>query len=109
MLNNMYIMLSIFSIAFTIAGILGGILAFRNGFTRTANEVQERVIHALESEITALHLRISDVEDENRKLEQTLLKMFQTLKKRGIAISIDGNVMKISDGNETENVHLHDL
>ncbi len=106
MIDNVYNILSIFCLILTLCGIFGGILAFRNGFTRTANEVQERVINALESEITTLRMRIEDVERENNRLQQTILTICEALKKRGLAVSIDGNLVSISDGKDTHSMRI---
>jgi hypothetical protein len=64
----MYNFLSIVNLVLVIATVGGGILAFRRGFTRTANEVQERVIHALNSELEALTARIESIEKYDRDL-----------------------------------------
>src|SRR5882724_5598178 len=50
-MNTISVTLSIFSVVLTIASAIGGFYAFKNGLSRTANEVQERVINALHEEI----------------------------------------------------------
>lgn len=99
-------LLSIISLLLTIGGILGGIWAFRNGFTRTANEVQERVINAMEQEIAILHLRLGDLEEENRRLEQIINTICTALKKRGLVVTIEGNIVTVSDGHETQSARI---
>ncbi|GAC1363793.1 MAG: hypothetical protein NVS2B12_20220 [Ktedonobacteraceae bacterium] len=90
--------LSIFSILLTICGILGGVVAFRNGFTRTANEIQERVINALESELGHLHQRLDDLKEENTRLKLTIDTICAALKSRGLAVTIEGDMVSIRDG-----------
>lgn len=51
--------LSLINLIITLCLMVGGVAAYRHGFTRTANEVQERVINALQSEIQSLHDRIA--------------------------------------------------
>lgn len=106
MIDNVYTALSIFCMILTLCAIFGGILAFRNGFTRTANEIQERVINALESEISTLRMRIEDVEQENNRLHQTILTICEALKKRDLVVSIDGNLISISDGKSTHSMRI---
>jgi hypothetical protein len=103
---ELYSFISIISMRLTVAGILGGILAFKNGFTRTANEVQERVINALQQEISVLHMRLTDLEAENRRLDQVLITLCEALKKRGIVVSIDGSLVTVTDGNTTHSMRI---
>ena len=64
--------LSLINLIITLCLMVGGVAAYRHGFTRTANEVQERVINALQSEIQSLHDRIAALEKENTRLSYTL-------------------------------------
>jgi hypothetical protein len=93
-LNNA---LSLLSLVLTISAILGGILAWRSGFNHTANEVQDRVIHALESEIAALNQRLDTIANENKRLNQMIETICIALKKRGLEVTIDGDVITITD------------
>lgn len=87
--------LSLFSLLMTIGLLIGGIAAYRHGFIRTANEIQERVIHALQSEIQAMQERISDLEQDNSHLEKIIATICSTLKHYGISITIDGEMVNI--------------
>src|SRR5947199_10864540 len=93
--------LSIVNLVLLIATTLGGILAFRHGFTRTANEVQERVIAALNSELAALASRVESMEKENVRLHQIIATICAALKRRGIAVTIQGDMVNIRDGSGT--------
>jgi hypothetical protein len=99
-------MLSIVSMVLTIGGLLGGIWAFKNGITRTATEVQERVINAMQQEIAILHLRIGDLERENRRLEQILSIICVALRQHGYTINVDGNFVTVSHGHESQSTHI---
>src|SRR5438128_6377287 len=105
----MYNFLSILNLVLAIATVIGGIMAYRHGFTRTANEVQERVIHALTSELEALTHRIESMEQENIRLHQIISTICSALKQRGIAVTIQGDMVNISDqsGTQTERIHEH--
>lgn len=89
--------LSILNLVLCLGLALGGFAAFRHGFTRTANEVQERVIHALESEINALKDRLSELEKENVRLTHLIATMRHAMKRRGLFVTIDGDLVSIRD------------
>src|SRR5690348_9933255 len=97
----MYDFLSLLNLVLIIATTLGGIVAFRHGFTRTANEVQERVISTLNSELQALTHRIESMEKENIRLHQTIATICAALKRRGIAVTIQGDMVNIRDQSGT--------
>lgn len=101
--------LSILNLALSIGLAIGGLAAFRHGFTRTANEVQERVIHALESEINALKDRLGELEQENARLTQVIVTIRTALRRRSIFITIDGEIVSIRDrsGKLTQATRIH--
>ena len=102
--------LTILNLSMTLCLLIGGIVAYRHGFARTANEVQERVIHALQSEIQALHDRIAALEQENTRLNYTINTICTSLKQRGIHVTIDGDIISIHgrfDDGYTYNTRIH--
>jgi uncharacterized protein YpiB (UPF0302 family) len=90
-------MLSVLNLVLCIGLAVGGVAAFRHGFTRTANEVQERVIHALESEIGSLKDRLSEIEKENTRLGEIIATIRTAMKRRGLLVTIDGELVSIRD------------
>jgi cell division protein FtsB len=109
MFANINDALSLLSLALTLCTILGGVLAWRSGFNSTANAVQERVINALESEITALRQRLEDVARENTRLNQRIETICLALKKRGLEVVIEGDIITIIDNqrsNTMTQMHL---
>lgn len=102
--------LTLINLSMTICLIIGGIVAYRHGFARTANEVQERVIHALQSEIQALHDRIAVLEQENTRLNYTITTICTSLKQRGVHVTVDGDIISIHgrfDEGYTYNTRIH--
>jgi hypothetical protein len=77
--------------------VIGGFIAYRHGFARTVNEVQERVINALQNELQTLQDRIKALEQGNRRLEHIIATICSALKARGIHITIDGSMVSIHD------------
>lgn len=105
-MQDIYSTLSILNIILTFAGIIGGYWAFKNGIHRTASEVQEHVINAMEQEIAVLRDRLEDLEMENKRLEQVLYTLCEALKKRGLVVTIEGSMVTVSDGHETQSVRI---
>ena len=105
----MFSFLSILNLIATLALLLGGILAYHHGFTRTVSEVQERVIHALQSEIGSLQDRIEALEKENTRLSHVITTIRSALKKRGLHVTIDGELVSIHDqaGQLTQTTRIH--
>jgi hypothetical protein len=101
--------LSILNLVLFIGLTIGGWVAFRYGITRTANEVQERVIHALESEINALKDRLSELEKENVRLTEVIAVIRTSLRRCGMFITIDGEMVIIHDkhGKTTHTTRIH--
>ncbi|WP_136625291.1 hypothetical protein [Dictyobacter kobayashii] len=89
--------LSLLNLLLTIGAILGGVLAYRGGMARTANHIQERVINALEAELTGMRARLEDMKAENTRLSLIIDTICVALRRRGIAVSIDGDMVSISD------------
>jgi cell division protein FtsB len=85
------------SLAFFALISLGGVLAFRYSIAKTSSEIQERVIHALQSEIQTLRDRITAIEKENTRLLQIVGIIKAALKKRGVIVTIDGDLVSIHD------------
>jgi hypothetical protein len=105
-MDQLYTTLSVISLILTICGIVGGYAAFRYGIARTANDVQEHVINALHNEIDVMHDRIADLENENIRLDQIILTICEALKKRGLVVHIEGSIVTVSDGHETQSVRI---
>ncbi len=95
--SNSSILLNFLYLMLMIGTVIGGIIAFRVGISRTASEIQERVINALKDEIDTLKDKVSDLEKENTRLNQTMSLIRKALHKRGLTITIDGDLVSISD------------
>jgi YD repeat-containing protein len=89
--------LSVLNLVLCLGLAVGGLAAFRHGFARTANEVQERVINALESEINALKDRLGELEKENARLTQVIATIRMAMRRRGLLVTIDGELVSIRD------------
>lgn len=85
--------------AITIASIVSFRVSMdktRREIERNTMEVMERANNALMAEINTLKDKISDLERENIALKQTLGLIKSALRKRGLVISIDGDLVTIA-------------
>lgn len=89
--------ITILNLCVTLGLTAGCVIAFRYGFTRTAQEIQDRVIKALQSEIGSLQDRIVALEKENTRLSHVIMTIRAALKRRGLHITIDGDLVSIHD------------
>jgi hypothetical protein len=90
------------NLAFLIFLAIGGFVAYRVGFAHTTEEVQERVINALNVELNMLRDRVLATEKENARLSQIILIITTALKKWGLSVTIDGELVSISDTKTTQ-------
>ncbi len=94
--------LPLVNLTFLIFLAIGGFVAYRVGFARTTEEVQERVINALNVEMSLLRDRVLATEKENARLSQIILIITSALKKWGLSVTIDGELVSISDTKTTQ-------
>lgn len=106
MITNANTLINIVYLVIMLATIVGGIVAYRATMHRTkreieknATEVQERVISALQAEINSLKDKIAELERENTLHKQTLGLIKSALRRRGLSITIDGDLVTIGDAN----------
>ena len=104
MWNYLSIILPLFNTMLFIGFGIGGIMAYRNGKARTANEVQDRVINAMQHELDLQAKRIDEIVKENTRLEHVILLIKKALMQRGLSVTIDGELVTLhgSDGSMTQ-------
>jgi hypothetical protein len=85
------------NIILTLVTIIGGLLAYRSSIARAANEVQERVIAALDTELKTMRDKLDDMKIENTRLSLIIDTICAALRSRGMAVSIDGDMVSIKD------------
>ncbi len=95
--STIYNIISIISLVLVIAGLLGGFWGFKHGAARSAQEVQERVINALQAELETLRERLDDVTRENKRLGQIINTICAALRIRGLDVAIERDTVSIRD------------
>ncbi len=106
--DNLYSVTSILNILFLIAAMVGGYIALRSGKHRAAGEIQSQVIEALQAELEALQSRLETLERENERLTQTVGLIKAALRRRGLIISIDGDLVTISDNGSSQSARIQE-
>lgn len=79
------------------------LMSFKNGRNTSLAEVQEKTITALQTQINTMKDKISDLEKENTLQGHLIELITSALKKKGMIVTIDGDMITISgkDGNST--------
>jgi cell division protein FtsB len=77
--------------------LAGGYIALRSGKHQKTGEIQGQVIEALKAELETLQRRMDRLEKENTRLTQTIGLIKSALSHRGMIITIDGDLVTISD------------
>jgi septal ring factor EnvC (AmiA/AmiB activator) len=84
--------------------LVGAFFVVRSGRLQSANTAQSSAISAMQSEMVLLRGRIEDKEKENAQLSQkinhlelTIDTICSALKKRGLVISVQGEMVNIED------------
>lgn len=92
----------------TLLIIVGGYIAIRSGKHRAAGDIQGQVIDALKAELEALQRRVDSLEKENTRLTQIMSLIKQALRRRGLTISIDGDLVTISDNGTSQSARIQE-
>ena len=107
-MENLYNLTSILNVLLIISAMIGGYMALRSGKHRTSSEIQAQVIDALKAELEALQRRMDSLEKENTRLTQTLNLIRSALRKRGLNVTIDGNLVTIDGDSSSQSGHIQE-
>lgn len=96
-MNDFLSLLSISSIILSILTVVGGFFALRLGYTSSADAIQKRLLDAFKTENEMLTTRVERCEEETDNLRHIIETIQESLKKRGIIVVIDGDLVTITD------------
>ena len=85
------------NILLVICVTVGGFFAFRNGKQTQLAKFQNDTITALKERISSLENKITDFEKENVIQRHVLETITSALKQRGLIITVDGDLVTITD------------
>ncbi len=77
--------------------VIGGFIAYRTGHSKATLAMEARAMTAMQAELDAVRLRVERIEKENSRLQQIITTIQTALKKRGLIITIDGDLISIQD------------
>src|SRR5215469_18053716 len=97
MFNDIASFLPILSIIVSLCVVIGGYFAFRSGYSRTATEIQEKVIAALQAQNDSQEMQIKAFEKEITRLKRVVATIQLAIKRRGLQIEINGESITIID------------
>lgn len=88
--------------------LIGGYIAIRNSKQQGTSTFQAQAIDALKAELDTLQRRLEVLERENTRLHQTLSLIKDALRKRGLSISIDGDLVTIGDASFSQSARIQE-
>lgn len=97
--------LSILNTAITAAIALGAFVAFLRSNKSEVSAIQEKTIQALKIRLETVEAKQADLEKDKIRLEQVIDTIQSALTKRGIHITIDGDMVTIDDGKASSSMH----
>lgn len=86
------------NIILMIALTVGGIFAYRKGYSQESGIIQERVIAALKEEVSALRSKVDDLERERATQDRVIATIRYALKDHGLSVTISGGFVTLRDG-----------
>ena len=114
-MNEIYSLTGIGNFLIGILLLVGGYMAIRSGKHQKAGEIQDQTTNAQDKAITALKVeletlqsRFDTLERENARLHQTINLIKSGLSKRGYKITIDGDMVEITNQNGSSYSHIQE-
>jgi uncharacterized protein (UPF0335 family) len=95
--TDVTLILSIGSFLLVVLGLIGGYVALRSSITKTAIEIQEKIIGALHAENELLQDRIDRLEQENKRMNDLMQTVISIFEKRGVVVEIVGELVQVKD------------
>lgn len=101
--------LPIFSIIISIFAVVGGFIAFRQGYFKQSSEIQSQTIEALKTRVDTLESQALSDQKEIKRLRTVINTVRYALKRKGMLIEIDGEYVTLieSDG-QSKSTHLRE-
>lgn len=99
------LLISLIPILISLAMLVGGFFAFKNGYRKQIGEIESNVINALKTLNEAQERQISSLEDEITRMKRVLNTIQIALQRRGLTIEIDRDAITLIDvGSKSERV-----
>jgi hypothetical protein len=89
--------LPVLNIVLVIALAVGGLIAFRRGYSKEIGEIQERTVTALKEEVAVLRAKVDDLVAERAVQDKTIATIRYALKEYGLRVLISGDFVTLQD------------
>lgn len=77
--------------------VIGGVFAWKKGYSQEAGAIQESVIEALKEEVAAVRRKVDDLERERATQDRVIATIRYVLKQYNLRVTISGDVVTIND------------
>ncbi len=92
-----------------IPAIFAGKAMLRSKVNEDANNAQQRLMSTMKDEIDGLRRKVDDTTKDNTRMKQTIDTICQALKKQGLIITIDGDLIIIGNSKGDNTIaRIHD-
>lgn len=91
--------LPVLNIVLLVGLTVGGLLAFRKGYSKEAGAIQERVITALKDEVSTLRDKVESLERERATQDRVIATIRYALKQHGLRVIISGDFVTLKERN----------
>jgi hypothetical protein len=102
------------NIVLALALTIGGFFAFRQGYSKEAGRIQEKVIAAQKEQVETLERQIVGIDKETKRLNRVIATIRYALKRRGLHIIVNGDFITVVDEatksqvRQEEQIAIHD-
>lgn len=103
-MNNLTQIFALINALWIICGSIGGFFAFRHAVKTKVIELQHETIDLLKTQIDTLEQKVDLLKEENVRQSLIIETIQAALKQKGIIVTIDGDLVTISDGKQSSSV-----
>lgn len=89
--------LPILNIVLLVCLFIGGIFAWRRGYSQESNAIQANVIGTLKEEVEALRRKVDDLEKERATQDRVIATIRYALRQYGLKVTISGDFVTLND------------
>jgi hypothetical protein len=106
---NLSDFLPILNIVLLIGLAIGGILAYKKGYSQETRKIQDGVIGALKDEVAVLRRKVDDLEKERSTQDRVIATIRYALKQSGTRVTISGDFVTLQDSSgKRQTTHVQD-
>lgn len=73
-----------------------------------ANNAQQRLMDIMKDEVESLRRKVDDTAKDNTRLRHTIETIVSALKKRGLVVTVEGEMVNIVDGKGSTTVRIQE-